>query len=74
MAQDDDAVEHVGHGPELVGHQQHRGLVLAHEVDEGVAEPTLRVDVDAGHGLVEDQQLGLSRERLGDVGPLLLPA
>jgi hypothetical protein len=74
MAQHDDPVEDVSDGAELVGHEENCGLVLANEVDEGVAEPALRVEVDPRHRLVEDQQLGLACEGLGDVCPLLLTA
>ena len=44
------------------------------EVHERVAEQRLRLDVDAGDRLVEHQQLGFGRQRLGDERALLLAA
>ena len=70
----DDAVEVGGDRAELVRHEQHGGVVLADKVDEGVAEQPLRFGVDAGDRLVENQQLGVGHEGLGDERTLLLAA
>ena len=44
------------------------------QLAEQPGERLLRVDVDAGGRLVEDEQLRLRGERLRDEGALLLPA
>ncbi len=67
-------VEVVGDRAQLVRHQQHRRAVLLHEVDERVAEETLRLDVDTGDRLVEHEQIGFRRQRLRDQRALLFAA
>src|SRR5437879_3392511 len=58
--EDDDPVEVVGHRPQLVGDEEHGRPVVVDQVGERVAEAALGVGVDAGHGLVEHEQLGLA--------------
>ena len=70
----DHVVEVVGDRAELVRHEQHRGVVLLHEVHERVAEQLLRLDVDAGDRFVEHEQLRIGGERARDQRALLLPA
>ena len=73
LLQHDHVVEVVGDRAELVRDEQHRApWWCSHQVDERVAEQRLRLHVDAGDRLVEHQQLGLGRERLGDERALLL--
>ncbi len=67
-------VEVVGDGAELVRHEQDGRAVLRDEVDERVAELSLRLGVDAGDRLVEHEQVGFARERACDQDTLLLPA
>ncbi len=64
----------VGHGAELVRDEQDGRAVLGDEMNERVTEQALRLRVDAGDGLVEHEQLGISDERLGDQDALLLAA
>src|SRR2546423_7056853 len=59
---------------ELVGDEEDGRAELAVELVEQGGERLLRVDVDPGRRLVEDEQLGLSGECLGDQGALLLPS
>jgi hypothetical protein len=73
-AQHDDPVEVVGHRRELMGDEQDGRPPLPDQRHQRVAEPALGFDVDAGHGFVEDEELGLGGQGLGDEGPLLLPA
>ena len=59
---------------ELVREEEDRHAELAVQLAEQPGERLLRVDVHAGGRLVQDEQLGLGRERLGDERPLLLAA
>ena len=43
---------------------------IAHQVDERIAEPSLRLGIDAGDGLVQHQQLGIAREPTSVTGRL----
>ena len=67
-----DAIEILGHRAELVRHEQHGGAVLTQQVHERVSEKLLRLRVHAGDRLVEDEELGLGGQRLGDQDALLL--
>ena len=59
---------------ELVRDVDDRHAQLAVEIGEELGERLLRLGVDAGRRLVEDQEGGLARERLRDEGSLLHPA
>ena len=62
------------HGAELVRDEEDRRVELVVQLGEQRRQRLLGVDVDAGRRLVEHQQVGLSGERLGDEGALLLAA
>jgi hypothetical protein len=59
---------------ELVRDEHDRDVEVAVQLLEKCRERLLGVDVDPGRGFVEYEQVGLSGERLGDEGPLLLTA
>ena len=61
------------HRAELVG-DEHDGRAALLEAAERVGERLLVGQVDAGGGLVEQEQLGLAGQRAGDEHPLLLAA
>ena len=65
---------HVLDCAELVRDVEDRHAKLAVEPDEQGGQRLLRVCVDAGGRLVEDQEARLGRDRLGDEGALLLAA
>jgi hypothetical protein len=60
--------------PELVRDVEDRDAEGLVQLPEEGAERLLGVDVDAGCRLVEDEEIGLAGERLGDEGALLLAA
>jgi hypothetical protein len=61
-------------GAELVRDVENGGAELDAELLEQLRERFLRVHVDPGSGLVEDDEVGLPCEGLRDLGPLALPA
>jgi hypothetical protein len=61
-------------GAELVGHVENCGSELDVELFEQPGEGLLSLDVDAGGGLVQDEEVRLTGERLRDVGALALAA
>ena len=61
VLQHDHVVEVVGDRAQLVRDEQHRRVVVLHQVHERVAEQLLRLHVDAGDRFVEHQQLGIRR-------------
>ena len=71
-AEDHDSIDVLAHGRQLVGDEQHPGTVLAQQVDDRVAETSLRLRVDPCDRLVQDEQVRLAGERPGDECPLLL--
>src|SRR4051794_25604522 len=58
---------------ELMGDEEHRHAEVAAQLFDQLGQSGLRVGVNPGGGLVEDEQLRRTRERLGDEGPLALP-
>src|SRR5712691_11762234 len=73
-ADEDEAVDERLDRAELVRDIEDRRPRLAVELRQQLREPLLCVDVDARRRLVEDEQLGLGGERLGDERALLLAA
>src|SRR2546422_10504954 len=73
-ANEDEALDETLDGAELVRDEEDRHAELAVKLVEQGGEGLLRADVDACSWLVEDEELGLSGERLGDEGALLLTA
>jgi hypothetical protein len=68
----DDAIEVAGDRTEFMTHEEHGCAVMGHEVDDRIAELLLGLLVDSGDRLVQHQQVGFTRERLGDHHALLL--
>ena len=73
VAHHDRAVDQAGQRAELVGDQHDRGAALL-EPAQRRGEGELVGQVDAGGGLVEEEQLRLAGQRPRDQGPLLLAA
>src|SRR3954454_3045050 len=71
-ADEDDALDESPHGAELVGDVEDRDTESLVQLAEERAESLLRVDVDTGGGLVENEELRLAGEGLRDEGALLL--
>ena len=71
VAQHGDGVRDLGDFVELVGDQD-RGDALRLEFQQQVEQRVAVALVQAGGGLVEDQQLNLLGQRLGDLDQLLL--
>ncbi len=68
----DRSIDQRGKGAELVGHQDD-GDTATLQGGEGVGERLLVGQVDAGGGLVEQQQIGLAGQGASNEGSLLLP-
>ena len=62
------------HDGEVVGDEQVREAELALELLQQIDDLCLDRDVERGHGLVADDQLGVQRERPGEADPLPLTA
>ena len=73
LADDQDAVGHAEHLGQLGGDHQDR-QPLAGQLGEQPVDLGLGADVDAAGGLVDDQQLGLGGQPLGDDDLLLVAA
>ena len=67
-----DAVAKIAGQPDVVGDEEHRDPGILLEVLEQVHDLRLHADVEGGCGLIEDQQVGVERERGGDADALAL--
>ena len=61
-------------GPQIVGHHHHRHALLPVQVGEGLVQILGRGGVQAGNGLVQDQQAAGGTQGPGQQHPLLLAA
>ena len=72
LLQHDHTVEIEGDCRQLMGDEEHSRTVVVDQMHDRIAEPSLRLTVDSGDRLVEDEQVRLPRERARDEGALLL--
>ncbi len=71
---DGDAVAHMAHHAQIVADEQAGEIELAAQLQEQIEDLRLDGDIEGGHRLVADQQIGLHGQRAGDGDALALAA